>query len=94
MNKISLSGYIEVPREDLEAVESELPNHIALTHQEAGCITFTVTQNTDNPYRFDVYEEFTDKASFEKHQARVKASYWGEVTQKVERFYTISESEE
>ncbi|WOD08582.1 hypothetical protein [Marinomonas sp. GJ51-6] len=52
MNKIKLSGYIEVPREDLEAVEGELPNHIALTHQEAGCITFTVTQDTDKPVPF------------------------------------------
>lgn len=91
MVKVTLSGYIEVPKEDLDAVLFELPNHIALTHQETGCITFTVTQDLEKPCRFDVYEEFIDKAAFEKHQARVKASDWGKVTQNVERFYTITE---
>jgi (4S)-4-hydroxy-5-phosphonooxypentane-2,3-dione isomerase len=91
MSKITLSGHIEVPTKDLELVLAELPNHIALTHQEAGCITFTVTRDADNPQRFDVYEEFTDKAAFERHQARVKASYWGEVTKNVERFYTLTD---
>ena len=92
MSKITLSGHIEVPSEDLDAVLAELPNHIALTHQEAGCITFTVIRDSDNPQRFSVYEEFTERAAFEKHQARVKASHWGEVTKNVERFYTVTES--
>ena len=92
MAKITLSGHIEVPTEDLDAVLTELPNHIALTHQEAGCITFTVTRDSTNPQRFSVYEEFTNKAAFEKHQARVKTSRWGEVTKNVERFYTVTES--
>ncbi len=92
MSKITLSGHIEVPSEDLNEVLAELPNHIALTHQEAGCITFSVTRDSSNPQRFDVYEEFTDKVAFEKHQTRVKASHWGKVTKNVERFYTISEA--
>ncbi|MCW8355591.1 antibiotic biosynthesis monooxygenase [Marinomonas pontica] len=92
MSKITLSGHIEVPSEDLNEVLAELPNHIALTHQEAGCITFSVTRDSSNLQRFDVYEEFTDKVAFEKHQTRVKASHWGEVTKNVERFYTISEA--
>ena len=92
MAKITLSGHIEVPNEELNAVLTELPNHIALTQQEAGCIIFTVTQDSENPQRFDVYEEFTNKAAFERHQARVKTSPWGEVTKNVERFYTVTES--
>jgi quinol monooxygenase YgiN len=90
MAKVILSGYIEVPKADLGAVGLELPNHIALTQQETGCITFTVTQDREKPHRFDVYEEFIDKAAFEKHQARVKASDWGKVAQNVKRFYTIT----
>ena len=92
MSKITLSGHIEVPTEDLDAVLTELPNHIALTHQEAGCITFSVTRDSTNPQRFSVYEEFTDKTAFEKHQTRVKASHWGQVTKNVERFYTVTET--
>lgn len=91
MSKVTLSGYIEVPKEDADTINLELPNHIALTRQERGCITFTVTKNLEKPYRFDVYEEFIDKAALEKHQARVKASHWGKVTQNVKRFYRITE---
>ncbi|WP_404819203.1 putative quinol monooxygenase, partial [Vibrio tritonius] len=36
--------------------------HKALTRAEAGCLVFEVTQNPDNPLRFDVYEEFIDAA--------------------------------
>jgi len=90
MSKVILSGYIEVPREDADAINLELPNHIALTQQETGCITFAVTKNLERPYQFDVYEEFIDQAAFEKHQARAKASHWGSVTKSVERFYTIT----
>ena len=92
MPKITLSGHIEVPKEDLNAVLTELPNHIALTQAEGGCMTFKVTQDSNNPQRFEVYEEFTDKVAFENHQARVKASQWGQVTQRVERFYTVTEA--
>ncbi|ETI60743.1 putative quinol monooxygenase [Marinomonas profundimaris] len=93
MSQVILSGHIEVPMEDLYAVLAELPNHITLTQQEAGCITFTVTRDSNNPQRFDVYEEFIDKTAFEKHQARVKASHWGNVTKKVARFYTVTGGE-
>ncbi len=72
-------------------VKNELVNHKRLTLEEIGCITFSVTENSENPLRFDVYEEFTDKAAFEHHQKRVKASNWGKVTVNVERYYEIFE---
>lgn len=89
MSKVTLKGFILVPESDLELVQTELPNHTRLTLEETGCITFSVVQNSDNPLRFDVYEEFADKESFELHQQRVKASYWGKVAVNVERHYEI-----
>ncbi|EIE1275657.1 antibiotic biosynthesis monooxygenase [Vibrio parahaemolyticus] len=89
MTKVTLKGFILVPQSELELVKSELVNHRRLPLKEAGCITFSVIQSSDNPLRFDVYEEFTDKESFEQHQKRVKASYWGKVTVNVERHYEI-----
>ncbi|PXA72896.1 putative quinol monooxygenase [Vibrio sp. 11986-1-5] len=91
MSKVTLKGFILVPESDLELVKNELVNHKRLTLEEAGCITFSVTENSENPLRFDVYEEFTDKAAFEHHQKRVKASNWGKVTVNVERYYEIFE---
>lgn len=89
--RVILKGFIVVPESDLAAVQEELKNHIQLTLEEPGCIVFKVTQHEINPCRFDVYEEFKDKASFEAHQARVRASCWGEVSVNVERHYKIVE---
>ncbi|SHF83112.1 putative quinol monooxygenase [Vibrio gazogenes] len=89
MSKIILKGFILVPESALEMVKNELGNHQRLTLEEPGCMTFSVTENLENPLRFDVYEEFTDKAAFEHHQKRVKASHWGQVTVNVERHYEI-----
>ena len=91
MSKIILKGFIVVPEADLCSVQEELKNHIKLTLEEPGCIVFEVTQNESNPFRFEVYEEFKDNASFDIHLARVKASHWGKVALNVERHYKILE---
>lgn len=89
MGKVILRGYIEVPADDVGRVEAELANHIRLTKAEEGCLVFEVVRVGSNPHRFQVYEEFADAAAFERHQTRVKASKWGEVTADVARHYNI-----
>ncbi|WP_375058232.1 putative quinol monooxygenase [Zobellella sp. DQSA1] len=91
MPKVVLKGFIIVPDADLDAVKKELVTHKKLTLEEAGCIIFEVTQCEKDPRRFNVYEEFKDKRSFEAHQARVKASLWGKVSENVKRHYEIFE---
>ena len=91
MAKIILSGYIEVPHEDLELVKYELQNHIKLTHQESGCIKFEVTQREASTNIFEVYEEFSSKEAFDFHQDRVRNSKWGQVSKNVKRNYQIEE---
>tara|TARA_B100001057_G_C22141016_1_gene678245 strand:+ start:249 stop:524 length:276 start_codon:yes stop_codon:yes gene_type:complete len=91
MGKVILSGYIDIPENELEVVTTALDKHIELTRNEAGCLIFEVTQSSELSTRFTVYEEFTDKAAFESHQARVKTSDWGRVTGNVKRTYSIVE---
>ncbi len=86
---IVLQGYIVVPPADLEAVRAALPRHADLTRREAGCLKFEVTPDEADEYRFNVYEEFADQASFEAHQQRVQDSDWGRVTVNVARHYEI-----
>jgi len=71
LSKVTLKGFITVPDSDISGVLNELPNHIALTRKEAGCLVFNVTQDENDRFRFNVYEEFEDKQSFERHQNRV-----------------------
>lgn len=91
ISKVILKGFIVVPEDDLCTILEELKIHTKLTLEEPGCIVFEVTQSESDPFRFEVYEEFKDKASFDKHQARVKASNWGEITVNGERHYNIFE---
>jgi (4S)-4-hydroxy-5-phosphonooxypentane-2,3-dione isomerase len=91
--KIVLQGYIIVPDSDIAAVKSELVNHIALTKRENGCLVFNVTKDSNNPMRFNVYEEFSDKHAFAKHQDRVRQSKWGAITVNVERHFEVTEVE-
>lgn len=92
MSKVILQGYILVPNVDLEVVKKELVTHTKLTMEEAGCLTFNVTPDKNNPNKFNVYEEFIDQTAFDNHQSRVKSSNWGKVAKQVERHYKISNS--
>jgi len=73
----------------MASVLSELPNHIQLTRKETGCLVFNVTQDESDKSRFNIYEEFENKASFERHQNRVRTSVWGKITKNIERNYFV-----
>lgn len=87
---IILQGFISVPENELDTIKVALIAHKQRTQQEVGCITFTVIQDKKNPCQFHVYEEFIDQLAFEKHQANVKASPWGQATKNVLRHYQIT----
>ncbi len=91
MTKVTLTGHIVVPESDLAAVMEALPEHIALTRSEPGCLVFEVTADNENPSVFRVREEFADREAFQLHQTRMQTSRWGAVSQNVARHYVISE---
>ncbi len=91
LKKTILSGYIDVPSDQIKLIKSALPKHIELTRKEDGCLVFKVTQRTHEPNIFDVYEEFLNKEAFEKHQKRASNSDWGVASKNVVRHYVISE---
>lgn len=91
MSRVTLTGFIIVPEADLKAIEAEVPNHIRLTREEPGCVAFSVDQSPSDPCRFDVAEEFRDRAAFDSHQLRVKQSRWGWVARNAERHYQVTE---
>ncbi|MGJ8528208.1 putative quinol monooxygenase [Maritalea sp.] len=90
---IYLNGHIDVPLDRVAAVEAALPKHIELTLAEPGCISFVVVPSTQIDGRFKVAELFVDRAAFEAHQERTKASAWHKITDGIPREYTIREGE-
>lgn len=73
---------------EVAIVDRELPRHVELTRAEPGCVHFVV-ERTDDPLVWNVSERFADRASFEAHQERVRASEWGQATLGIERDYEI-----
>jgi quinol monooxygenase YgiN len=88
---IELTGYIDVPEGRREAITAALPLHIELKRAETGCVRFDVTPDPEVEGRYNVSELFTDRESFDAHQARVMASAWGEISAGIRREYSIRE---
>ena len=87
---VRLNGFLVCKNSaELAAVQQHLPQHIALTRTEAGCIAFTVTPTAD-PMVWQVAETFANNAAFHTHQQRVRDSVWGRATAGIERRYTIT----
>jgi len=74
---------------DVEIVKKHLPEHTRLTTAEPGCIAFSVSQS-DDPLIWHVEECFVDKAAFEFHQRRTRASSWWTATGNIPRDYSVS----
>ena len=87
---ITLTGTLTCPTpDDLKIVETYLPDHIKLSRAEPGCITFDVVQ-TANPLVWQLDESYADKAAFEAHQTRNRASVWWQVSQNLVRNFQIT----
>lgn len=88
---IHLNGHLDIPQDRWDSVMNALPEHIALTQSEEGCISFNVTPSPEIKNRLMVAEIFKDRASFDAHQKRTKASPWFEITDGIPREYEITE---
>ncbi|MDO5642588.1 MAG: antibiotic biosynthesis monooxygenase [Paracoccus sp. (in: a-proteobacteria)] len=68
----------------LQILLDHLPEHVALSRAEPGCLLFTATQ-TQDPLIWQVEELYTDLAALEAHKARMNATIWPQVSQSIER---------
>ena len=91
MGPVKLSGYILAPAADLPHIRAGLADHIAASRAEPGCISFEMSEDGNQPGRFNLEEEFVDRAAFDQHRARTQASPWAEACKNIERHYDITE---
>ncbi|MBO3725677.1 nuclear transport factor 2 family protein [Actinomyces bowdenii] len=89
-NRVVIRGLLICSEEDqADAVRRLLPEHIAASHAEPGCVSFDIRQTQDSLV-WQVEEVFADVAAFRCHQERAASSEWGRATRGVERRYEIS----
>lgn len=91
---VTLTGYLTVPLDQLEEVRAALPEHIALTRAEPGCLSFDVMESVSDPGRFAVSERFLGRPALEAHRLRTEDSDWGRLTQGMTRAYQIAEDDD
>ena len=75
---------------EAEIVRTYMPEHIRLTREEPGCLSFDVSA-TDHPLVWQVDEAFASQADFDAHQARTKESAWGKASVGIARDFKITE---
>lgn len=80
-----MSGHIycATPQELAIALE-HLPEHVALSRAEPGCLYFSIDQTAD-PMVWQVEELFADAAAFDAHKARVAGAIWSTVSATLRR---------
>lgn len=88
---ICVSGLLTCSSTDEAAIVRQyLPEHIRLSRAEPGCLTFNVTPTAD-PLVWRLDESFVDKAAFEAHQIRTRASAWFKATAQMKRDFQVTE---
>lgn len=88
---ITVTGrLICVSAADVDLVQRLLPDHIRLSRDEPGCLSFNVVQTAD-PLIWQLDETFVDRAAFEAHQARTRTSPWFKATTHLKREFRRSD---
>jgi len=86
----TLKGYVVVPKDILTAFIAAVPKHVELSRKEAGCLSFNLTQDDHDIYRFNLDEIFLNQPAFIHHQNRVKNTAWSRLTSQIERHYQVN----
>lgn len=86
---IRLIGTLRCAPDEADTVRAALPRHLHLTRAEPGCLAFDVTETA--PGVFSVSERFADRAAFEAHQVRTRASDWWRATRHMTRDFRLAE---
>ena len=89
MTVIRLTGTLLCAPHEADTVRAALPRHLRLTRAEPGCMAFDVTETA--PCVFSVSKCFADRAAFEAHQARTRASDWWQATRHMTRDFSLAE---
>jgi quinol monooxygenase YgiN len=87
---VRVTGHILCPADDLELFRAALVDHVRLSRDEPGCLTFEITQDPADPCRWILDETFRDMAAFEAHRARARDSDWHRLTGHMDRDIRVS----
>lgn len=87
--EVRLAGTIRCATDETESLRAAIPDHVARSRAEPGCLAFDIRATAD-PCIYEVTERFRDQAAFDAHQMRTRASAWWGVTGHMDRDFEIT----
>lgn len=94
MGKVTITGYLQVPEQELHEVATALPLHRDLSRAEPGCLVFEVSQDEADPCKFHLHEQYVSREAFDFHKNRAGDSEWAAISVNVERVLEIIEADD
>lgn len=88
---IKITGTLTASGEDIERARRLIPEHIALSRAEPGCLKFELTEDANQPGLWRLDELYRDENAFAHHKQRTKASRWGQESTDMVRDFVIEE---
>ena len=76
--------------EQAAIVRRLVPDHVALSRAEPGCLTFNI-HPAASPLVWQLDETFVSRQTFDAHQPRTRASAWLAATTDLARNFTVTE---
>lgn len=70
--------------EQMKIALNHLPEHVALSRAEPGCLFFATAQS-DDPLIWQIEELYADEAALDAHKERLASSTWAKVSAQLKR---------
>ena len=89
---VVVNGTINCEAAEIGMFLAAAAKHIRLSRAEPGCTEFEISQSTDDRCTFLFSERFENRAAFEAHTTRTRASAWWGTTKHMPRDRVIKTS--
>ncbi|MGJ8590164.1 MAG: putative quinol monooxygenase [Yoonia sp.] len=91
MVKLVIVANIVANEEQIDVVKTELVKLIEATRSEAGCVTYDLHQDNDNPAHFMFYEIWDSRELWQAHMAATHLAAYQAATDGAVNSFTINE---
>jgi quinol monooxygenase YgiN len=90
---VTLTGFLICRTlEESDRVSHLLPEHVRLTREEMGCLSYEVYRSMADPVCFAVRAVYRDRDSLAAHQVRAGDTDWGRATKGATRDFRLTET--
>lgn len=91
MTKLTIVANIKATPDQIDLVRVELEKLIAVTRAEAGCISYDLHQDNDNPAHFMFYEIWESRELWQTHMSAPHLAAYMEATDGAVAEFSLNE---